>query len=77
MPVASPAKSELFIKRLIAGTVQAIVLMQLNSFSSGTLRLSLHCVEANMLYFTHAAHSLQIGMLTCYPDHAGTCTNAT
>lgn len=73
MPVSSPADSELSIKRLIAVTMQAYALMQLNVFPLAHYVV----LQANTLYFTHAAHSVQIGMLTCCPDHAGTCTNAT
>ena len=53
--------------------MQAYALMQLNVFPLAHYVV----LQANMLYFTHAAHSVQIGMLTCCPDHAGTCTNAT
>ena len=76
MPVLGPAESELFIKRLVAVTMQAQALMQLD-LVSGAPCLSLRCVQARMLYFMHAACSVQIGMLTYCPDHAGTCTNAT
>ena len=76
MPVLSPAESELFIRRLVAATMQAQALMQLDVVS-GALCLSLRCVQANMLYFTHAAYCLHIEMLACCPVHAGTCTQAT